>query len=406
MGNAERAWLQSRSRRQALARFAGFMAASPLLGARLDAQLDPRPLSEHRRLPGLDEMSSAFDFEPLFYANVSQSVYDYTAHGDASEFTLRRNRQVFDWVDLRPGSAVDAATVDLSGTVLGVPMKFPIMIAPSATMVPVHPDGEIGMHRAATASSNTPMILSHNTSTPVERVAAAATGPLWWQFYPQRDRATGLEILNRVQGAGCTAVVVTIDQQASYYERTQQNRNLGGAPRGAGRGRGGAPATAGPALYRLTSPRLWYTWAYLDEIRPVIKVPMLIKGVLTAEDAMRSIEHGVDGIIVSNHGGRSMDYGPSTLEVLPEIVAAVKGRVPVLTDSGYRRGSDILKALALGADAVLLGRSSRWALGAFGVPGVQRLLEMLQRELVEAAAAAGRSTLGSIDRSLVETRFS
>jgi isopentenyl diphosphate isomerase/L-lactate dehydrogenase-like FMN-dependent dehydrogenase len=164
-------------------------------------------------------------------------------------------------------------------------------------------------------------------------------------------------------------------------------------------------AAVGPARYRLQPGRLWYTWQYLDEIRRMLKVPLLVKGILTAEDATLCVEHGVDGIIVSNHGGRSMDYGPSTLEVLPEIVAAVNRRIPVITDSGYRRGRDILKALALGADAVLLGRATRWALGAFGAPGVQRLLEIVQQELVEAAAAAGRPTRASIDRSIVRTRF-
>jgi isopentenyl diphosphate isomerase/L-lactate dehydrogenase-like FMN-dependent dehydrogenase len=151
--------------------------------------------------------------------------------------------------------------------------------------------------------------------------------------------------------------------------------------------------------------RLWYTWEYLDELRKIVKVPLLVKGILTADDALLCLEHGVDGVIVSNHGGRSMDYGPSTLEVLPEIVAAVRGRVRVITDSGYRRGTDILKALALGANAVLLGRAPRWALGAFGAPGVQRLLEIVQRELVEAAATAGRPTLASIDAGIVTTRF-
>ena len=166
-----------------------------------------------------------------------------------------------------------------------------------------------------------------------------------------------------------------------------------------------ATPAAGPARYRVQPARLWYTWRYLDEIRRMLKVPLLVKGILTAEDAALCIEHGVDGIVVSNHGGRSMDYGPSTLEVLPEIVTAVKRRIPVLTDSGYRRGADILKALALGADAVLLGRTTRWALGAFGAPGVQRLLEIIQRELLEAAAAAGRPTRASIDAGMVRARF-
>jgi 4-hydroxymandelate oxidase len=409
MGPIENRWLQSRSRRHALAALAGVVAGSPLFTSGVSAQLDPRPLKDHKRLPGLDEIMTAFDFEPVMFANLPLAIYDYTAHGDGSEFTLRRNRQAFEWVDLLPGTPIDAARVDLSCDVLGMKMKYPIMVAPTAAQVPLHPDGEIGMHRAATDASNTPMIVSHNTSTSVDRIAAGAKGPLWWQLYPAQSLEASRGILDSALTAGCTAVVLTVDQQASYYERSQQDRNLGG--RGTGRGGRGAAAVAvraaavGPARYRLQPGRLWYTWQYLDEIRRMLKVPLLVKGILTAEDATLCVEHGVDGIIVSNHGGRSMDYGPSTLEVLPEIVAAVNRRIPVITDSGYRRGRDILKALALGADAVLLGRATRWALGAFGAPGVQRLLEIVQQELVEAAAAAGRPTRASIDRSIVRTRF-
>jgi 4-hydroxymandelate oxidase len=377
-------------------------AGSP---SRLTAQTDPRPVTEHRRIPGFDEMKVSFDFEPVFFANVPLVTYDYTAHGDGSEFTVRRNREAFEWVELVPGKAVDPKSVDLSSEVLGTRMAYPILVAPSAVQVPLHPDGEIGMHRGATAASNTPMILSHITSTPVDKVAAAAKGPLWSQFYPQKDRASGRRILEESQNAGCTAVVVTVDQQASYYERTERDRNLGGGSRRAGRGSAVPQETSGPAMYRVSPVRLWYTWEYLDEIRKIVKVPLLVKGILTADDARLCLEHGVDGVIVSNHGGRSMDYGPSTLEVLPEIVAAVGGRVPVITDSGYRRGTDILKALAIGANAVLLGRAPRWALGAFGAPGVQRLLEIVQRELVEAAATAGRPTLASVDASIVTTHF-
>lgn len=262
------------------------------------------------------------------------------------------------------------------------------------------------MHRAATDASNTPMIVSQNATMPIDRIGSAARGPMWWQFYPVRSLDDSRAVIDNALTAGCTGVVVTVDQQASYYERSLHDRNLGG--RTGGGGRGGAantPAATGPARYRLQAGRLWYTWSYLAELRRLVKVPLLVKGIVTAEDAALCVEHGVDGIVVSNHGGRSMDYGPSTLEVLPEIVAAVKGRVPVLTDSGYRRGTDILKALALGADAVLLGRATRWALGAFGTAGAERLLEMMQRELVDAAAAHGRSTRRSITSALVRTRF-
>src|SRR5687767_10682387 len=189
-------------------------------------------------------MLTAFDFEPVMYANVPQAVYDYTAHGDGGEWNLRRNRQAFDWVDLVPGKSVDPATVDLSSTLLGLTLKYPILIAPTATQVALHPDGEAGMYRAAQLSSNTPMCLSTNSSQTVEQVAKGAQGQLWWQFYPRQDLAASQELLERAQAAGATAIVITVDQQASFYERSQHDRNLGGRTGGAGRGRGAAAASA------------------------------------------------------------------------------------------------------------------------------------------------------------------
>ena len=432
MGTIERRWQQSLSRRKALAGMAGLLAGSPLL----HAQLDPRPFWTHKRTPGLNEMLTAFDFEPVMFANVPQSVYDYTAHGDGGESNLRRNRQAFDWVDLIPGKAIDPSTVDLSSQLLDLKLKFPIVIAPTATQVALHPDGEAGMYRAATLA-NTPMVLSNNSSQSIEQVAKGAQGQLWWQFYPRQDMNTSQELLERAQGAGYTAIVITVDQQASYYERSQHDRNLGGRTGGAGRGaaaRGGAPARAndpealgtatigrgaavpgsanaaapvparrGAAAYRVGAGRLWYSWDYIDQVRKFIKVPIIIKGILTAEDARICVERGLNGIVVSNHGGRSMDYGPATLEALPEIVAAVNGKIPVMVDSGFRRGSDVLKALALGADAIWLGRAGRWALGAFGPAGVQRLLtDIIFKELVDAAAAAGTRTRASIDARIIK----
>jgi 4-hydroxymandelate oxidase len=393
------------SRRQALARMAAFVAASPLLPAELRArQLDPRPLSSHVRTPGFNEMLTAFDFEPVMFSNVTQAVYDYTAHGDGSEFTLRRNREAFGWVDLVPGkAAVVPSAVDLSTTILDVPMKFPILIAPSATMVPLHPDGEAGMHKAGT-STGTLMVLSQNSSMTPSQVASAASGPMWFQFYPQEDIGASRTYIDRALTVGCKAVVVTLDQQASFYERTQQDVNLGGGLRNAPRAIG-PRALAGIGRYRVSASRVWYTWDYLERLKKALPVPLLVKGIVTAEDAKLAVEHGMDGIIVSNHGGRSMDYGPSTLEVLPEIVAAVNRGVPVITDSGYRRGTDILKALALGADAVMLGRTTRWALGAFGAPGVEKLIDIMQRELVAAAASAGCATRAAIGPEVVRTKF-
>jgi 4-hydroxymandelate oxidase len=173
-------------------------------------------------------------------------------------------------------------------------------------------------------------------------------------------------------------------------------------------GSGNHPSTprfATISKYRVPNRRSWHNWQYVDEVRKLLKIPVLIKGIVTAEDAADCVKYGVDGIIVSNHGGRSMDYGPSTLETLPEIVAVVSKKFPVIIDSGFRRGSDVFKALALGADAVELGRAARWGLGAFGASGTQRLLELMQAELVNAAAYAGRQNLRSIDRSAVKVNF-
>jgi 4-hydroxymandelate oxidase len=264
------------------------------------------------------------------------------------------------------------------------------------------------------------MVLSQNHTIPLEKVGPAATGPLWWQFYPTQDMEAVRRIVDTVQAGGCKAIVITVDQQASYYERTRQDLNLGGTVRGGGAGRGaggrggrggaagrGAPGTAptGAARYGIGGGRLWYTWDYMEQVKKMATVPVLLKGIVTAEDARLCAERGMDAVIVSNHGGRSMDYGPSTLEVLPEIVTAVGGRIPVIIDSGFRRGSDVLKALALGANAVMLGRAPRWGLAAFGTAGVQRLLEIIQAELVQASAAAGCSTLASINARVIRPDF-
>ena len=404
MGKQERAWATGISRRNAFRALAGFFAGSPLLRSQQD------PFRDHSRVPGLDEMVTAFDFEPVAYAKIPRQVYDYMAHGEGSEFTLRRNREAYDWVQLAPRGIANGASVSTETELFGLKMAMPIMVAPSSGQGQLHPDGEMGMHVATTAAK-TRMIISNVATFPVDKIAAAATGPIWFQLYPRPDADANREILENAQKAGCNGVVVTIDQQASVYERDLHDRNLGargGGGAGANPGRGGATAGRGAPRgnpYRVAETRMWYEWKLFDEIRPVVKGPMLAKGILTPEDARLCIEHGCDGVYVSNHGGRSMDYGPSTLEVLPAIVDAVAGRVPVIFDSGIRRGTDALKALALGAKAVCLGRVARWGLAAYGAPGAQRVLEILQAELAQAMAYTGRASVESINRSIVRTDF-
>jgi 4-hydroxymandelate oxidase len=408
MGRVEKEWALSLTRRAALRNVAAFFAGSPLMLAQQD------PFRDHSRVPGMDELLTAFDFEPVAYAKLPREAYDYTAYGTESEFTLRRNRQAFDWVDLTPKIVVNVSQVNTATEVLGTKLAFPILVAPTAAHAALHPEGEAGTYRAATDASNTPMIISNNASMPVAKIAAAAKGNLWWQLYPRQDLDASKELLDTAQSSGAQAIVVTMDQGAAVWERALHYRNLGRAGVGgrgaaaAGRGgRGGAGGRGGGSNpYRISTNRLWYNWPYIDQIRPMVKVPMLAKGILTAEDAVLCVEHGLNGIVVSNHGGRAMDYSPATLEVLPEIVDAVRGRIPVLVDGGFRRGSDILKALALGAKAVCLGRVPRWGLGAYGAPGVQRILEILQTELALAMSHTGCPTLASIDRTLVRTHFS
>lgn len=396
MGKIEQAWRHGLSRRQALAGLASFLAASPLV----HAQRDPWPLGPHRRFLGFDEMRDVFDFEPLFRANVPLAIYDYTAHGTESEFTMYRNRDAFDWVQLVGGGGVDPADVDLSTSLFGHAMPSPVMLAPTARQRDLHPDGELGMHRAATTTSTT-MIVSNVSSFRFPEIAEAAAGPLWFQRYATEQMDSNRETLDMAQEAGAETIVVTIDQQASYYERDQHVRHTGGRPRTVTRREPGNP----PNPYRVGAGRLWYEWKLFDDLKPMCEVPMLAKGILTGEGAKKCLEHGVEGIVVSNHGGRALDYGPSSLEVLEEVVEAVDGRVPVLIDSGFRRGADVLKALALGADAVCLGRASRWGLGAFGEPGAQKVIEIVNAELKQAMAAVGAKSLADIDRSMVKTNF-
>jgi 4-hydroxymandelate oxidase len=403
MGAIERIWRQSTTRRNALRGMAGFLAASPLPEAQQDSFRD------HSRVPGLDELLNSFDFEPVAHAKLTREAYDYTSYGAAGEFTLRRNREAFDWVELVPKAVADVSSIQTATEVLGTKMAFPVMVAPSAAHVALHPEGEAATHQGATGASNTPMLVSYVASQPIDKIAAAATGPLWYQLYPRQEIDDNREPLDKAPG--CQAIIVTVDQQAAYYERRLHDRNLlprdSDTPRPTGRisrsARRRGAEVSNP--YRVSTGRLWYEWKLFDELRQFVKVPMLAKGILSAGDARRCLDHGLDGIIVSNHGGRALDYSPSSLEVLPEIVDAVGGKVPVLVDSGFRRGSDILKALALGATAVCLGRVPRWGLGAFGPAGVQRVLEILQAELMLAMAHTGRPTLASIDRTLVRTDF-
>jgi len=393
----------SMTRRAALGGLGGALAGSSLLEAQQD------PFRDHSRVPGMDELTTVTEFEAVAFAKMPRDFFMYMAHGGEGEFTLRRNREAFDWVELVPKGVVDVSTVQTATEILGTSMAFPIMTSPTSAHIQLHREAEAATYRGSQAASNTPYIVSDAATLPKEKIAAAATGPLWFQLYPKKDMDVTKAWADNVQALGGKAVVMTVDQQAAYYERTTHDRHLlaagpAGPPAGRAGGSGPAPAT-GPRAYRVPEYRLWYNWKYAEQVKSMLKIPMIAKGILTGEDAKLCIEHGFDAVYVSNHGGRSVDYGPSSLEVLPEIVDAVQGKVPVLFDSGIRSGSDILKALALGAKAVCIGRGCRWGLAAYGAAGVQRVHEILQGELIMAMAQTGRPTLASIDRTLVKTNF-
>lgn len=390
------------SRRRSIEALAGFLAGSPLLSGQID------PIRDHARVPGIKELLTAFEFEAVMYAKQTRAVYNYRAYGEEGEFTLRRNRLAFDWVKLAENKAgtsnTGSATVDTSTEIFGTKMAFPILVSPTALHGDLDKDGEQSTHKGAAAASNTPMILSNNSSLSFDKVMSAAPSPMWVQLYPKQAMDANKAYLEPAIAQGAKAVVVTVDQLATVYERSQHDRNLNATGGGRGRFGGGGPVPAGNP-YRISVGRLWYEWKFFEELRTFVKVPIVIKGILTAEDAKLALEHGVDGIYVSNHGGRSLDYGPSTLEVLPEIVDAVGGKVPVLFDSGLRRGADVLKALALGANAVCLGRVPLWGLGSYGVTGVTRVLEIMQAEFVQAMLQTGCTRPSAINRKIVLANF-
>jgi len=390
------------SRRNALRSLGGFFAGSPFA---LLAQQGAPDLRD--RVPALDEIANVLDFEPIAKLKITRSAYDYVAGSVDSEFTLRRNRQAFDWASIVPRAAADVRSIDMSAEVLGISMSSPIIVAPTAGHGQLHADGEKATHQGATAAGAL-MSVSSNASFGIDEVAKAAKGPLWSQLYAAETDDLTRDRVERAMKAGCKAICFTVDVQfGSHRERVLHDRNLSIAPAGPGaqtarRARGTPP----PALpYRLRGQNPDNTWKRVDEIRAYTTVPFLLKGILTAEDAKMAVEHGVNGIVVSNHGGRYLDYAPSTFEVLPEIVEAVGGRIPILMDGGVRRGSDVFKALALGANAVQVGRAPLWGLGAFGAAGVQRVLEILQNELALAMATAGHASIAAIKRSSVKVDF-
>ena len=279
MGRIEHAWAGSLSRRNAFRALAGFLAGSPLLRSQQD------PFHDHSRVPSLEEMVTAFDFEPVAYARMLRQNYDFMGHGADSEFTLRRNRQAFDWAELIPHGVASGGSISRSINTevdfFGTKMPFPIMVAPSSFQSQLHPDGELAMHVGST-DANAKMLVSNASSFPIDKIGAAAKGPLWFQLYPKQDLDDNRSALEAAQTAGCTGVVVTVDVQAVSYERDLHDRHLSGSGAATPRRTGRAAARAPRNPYGAPEGRMWYEWKLFDQIRPIIKGPHAGQGHIDA----------------------------------------------------------------------------------------------------------------------------
>lgn len=356
------------TRRKTLAGM-GSLAAAASLPAQQPTPL-PKLIGERPgRITPLGDLVNVQEFEPMAERKLASATYASVAGGD---------RTFFERITLRPRMMVSTVDLDLTVELFGEKMFAPILVGPTAGQQAFHPDGELAMVRAASAAK-TVMVVSSESSYSIDKIAAASKTTLWYQVYPEGD-------LNAIQArakqaiqAGCKALCITLG--APF-------RNATGAP---------SPASVAGAK---NAP---LNWAYIDKLRQGIGVPVLLKGIMSAEEADAAIKNGVQGIVVSNHGGLlTSAAAASTLEVLPSIADAVSGRVPVLIDGSFRRGTDIFKALALGARAVLLGRPPLWALAAYGQDGVQNLLEKLQTEVGRTMGGCGKPTIKSIDRTSVK----
>ena len=336
------------------------------------------------------------DYERLAQAHMEPSAWDYYQGGSDDEVTLRANHQAFERIRLRPRMLVDVGHPDLSTSVLGTPISLPVLIAPTGYHGLAHLEGELLTARGA-GLSHTLMVASTYSTYTLEAIAEAASGPLWFQLYMHRNSELTGSLVQRAEAAGYGAIVLTIDTpRIGRRERDIRNQfTLPAHLRAAN-----LPSEEDTATY-IPRPTV-LTWETVDWLQSITSLPVLLKGVLTAEDAHIALKHGVAGLIVSNHGGRQLDSALASIEALPEVIEAVTGHCEVYIDGGIRRGTDVLKALAFGARAVLIGRPVLWGLAVAGAEGVSQVLEMVRAELELAMVLAGRPTLASIDRSLLK----
>jgi len=352
------------------------------------AAVRPRLRAQAAPDSDLDRLLSLFDFETNARTRISHGVWERISGGAADEITLRWNREAYDHIRLKPRILVDVSKLDTRVNLFGQELPFPILLAPTGGQRFIHPDGELTAARGA-ASANAIYVISSSASMRVEDIARGAAGPVWFQLYVQKDRGFTRDLVQRAEDSGCRALCVTVDSP-TFGARNREDR-------------------ARPELPERELPNLQgkdyldpsLTWKDIDWLRSFARRPVLLKGVLNPDDALTAVKAGVAGIIVSNHGARNLDTVPATIDALPLVAERVAGQVPILVDGGVRRGTDVVKALALGATAVQIGRPYLWGLGLAGAEGVARVVKILRREFEMAMALTGRPSIASIDRSVL-----
>lgn len=354
----------------------------------LEGRVQPLAYLDTHEIAGL---FSVEEFEPLARERMHEAGYRYVAGWAGTGETVRLNREAFGRWLLRPRVLVDVSSIDPSTTVLGRRVSLPVLFAPCALHRLAHPDGELAT-AAASVAVDTTMILSTSASATIEEVAEVAHDP-WFQLYWLTDRELTRDLALRAAAAGYRAICLTVDAP------------LGGWREGEERLPVPIDATCRQAnLPEEVEVETRLTWSSLEWLRSISPLPLVLKGIMTPEDGRLAIEHGADAIVVSNHGGRQLDWAQASLDVLPEILEAVDGRVEVLVDGGARRGTDVLKALALGARAVLIGRPIYWGLGTGGAPGLIALVELIRGELVSAMALTGVTKVADLRRDVIARR--
>jgi isopentenyl diphosphate isomerase/L-lactate dehydrogenase-like FMN-dependent dehydrogenase len=420
-------------------RFVKFMAASPLLAAAgVDGGVLGRLLSGTSRdraaawdlidqggqaqdlITAPDQALSVFDFEPVARAKLPPAHWGYLATGSDDDGTIRANREGFNRYELRMRRLIDVSRIDASVQLLGVKWDTPILLCPVGSQKAFTPEGEIAVARAAKARGHL-QVLSTVTTTSVEDVTAARGAPIWYQLYHRQDWNQTRQIVKRAENAGCPAIVFTVDLLGGSNRETMQrearrdsrecsNCHSGGNPAPGRSGRVDdrdnrrkpmlAEFAPGEPIPEVGTP----TWDFIKRLRDATPMRVFIKGIVTREDAELAMRNGVNGVFVSNHGGRAENSGRATISSLPEVVAGVKNRGVVIVDGGFRRGTDIFKGLALGANAVGVGRPYIWGLASFGQEGVEMVLTILRREFELVMRQAGTTSVSRITRDHVVTR--